>query len=144
VIFGAFGLNFVRLMPTVRVGLHLPSITPTFVTVDFLLDSGATDSSLHPHDATTRLGINRATLKSPELWPNIQANSGVGGLSLCYLHPAIYGFQHDDGRFQEIEGEILVAQPTSTNSKIPCLLGWDILRFFRIELDYIGLRVTLR
>ena len=63
---------------------------------------------------------------------------------MSYLHPALYVFAHDDGHIQSLHGDIHVAQPTLTNHDLPSLLGWDILRYFRIELDYVGLSVTLR
>ena len=83
-------------------------------------------------------------LVSSQLWPGVQVSHGVGGSSMSYVHPAVYTFQHDEGHLQQIHADIEVAQPTPANERFPSLLGWDILRFFRIELDYVGLRVTLR
>jgi hypothetical protein len=141
---GGFGLGFVRPMPTIRVAVHLPGITDGFVTLDFLVDSGSTNSCLHPQDAKGRLGISDAMLSSSLLWPGIQSSRGVGGTAMSYVHPAVYGFRHDDGRFQQIQEDIHIAVPTPANATFPSLLGWDILRFFRIELDYVGLQVALR
>src|SRR3954465_1995256 len=82
-----FGLGFVRPMPVLQVSLHLPGITSTFVGVTFLIDSGPTDSCLHPRDATVRLVISSAMLSSSLLWPDVGANHGVGGTTGCYMHP---------------------------------------------------------
>ena len=131
-------------MPKIQASLHLPGITSGFVTLDFLVDSGASDSCIHPQDARGRLGISDSMLSSSRLWPSIRSTRGVGGSSMSYRHPAVYGFLHDDGNLQQIEGDIDVAQPTPANATFPSLLGWDILRYFRIELDYVGLSVTLR
>lgn len=131
-------------MPTIQVALHLPGITAGFVTVDFLVDSGSTDSCVHPQDAKGSLGITDARLSSSQFWPSVRSSRGVGGTALSYVHPAIYGFRHDDGRIQEIHEDVQIALPTPANATFPSLLGWDILRFFRIELDYVGLRVVLR
>jgi len=119
-------------------------MTPTPVAINFLVDSGNTDSCIHPRDARNRLQIDSAMLERPSLWPNVRVAHGIGGTSMSFVHPAIYTFQHDDGRLQRIEGDIEVAKPTSANERFPSLLGWDILRFFRIELDYVGLQATLR
>ena len=131
-------------MPMVQVSLHLPGITADFVTLAFLIDSGATHSCVHPDDAKVRLGIGDAMLSSSLLWPGIRGTRGVGGTATSYTHPAIYGFRHDDGRLQQIHADVQVAAPTPSNATLPSLLGWDILAYFRIELDYIEQRVTLR
>jgi hypothetical protein len=65
-------------------------------------------------------------------------------MATSYVHPAIYTFAHDDGHLQTIDGHVCIVQPTPTNHDIPSLLGWDVLRRFRIELDYIEGRVALR
>lgn len=141
---GGFGLGFVRPRPTIQMAVHLPGITDGFVILDFLVDSGSTDSCLHPQDAKGRLGVSDAMLSSSLLWPSIQSSRGVGGAAMSYVHPAIYGFRHDHGWLQQIREDIHIAVPTLANATFPSLLGWDVLRFFRIELDYVGLKVTLR
>jgi hypothetical protein len=131
-------------MPTVSVSLLLPGITADFVAVEFLFDSGATTSCVHPQDARCLLGIPDSMLSSSLLWPGISASHGVGGTNMSYVHPAIYGFVHEDGRFQTMHDDVHVARPTTSNGTLPSLLGWDVLRRFRIELDDIEGRVTLR
>jgi hypothetical protein len=131
-------------MPVVPVHIHLPGIRQSPVSVNFLVDTGNTDSCLHPRDARGRLQVEPALLASPESWPSVRVSHGIGGTSLSFVHPAIYTFLYDDGRLQQIESNIDIAHPTPANERFPSLLGWDILRFFRIELDYVGLQVTLR
>jgi hypothetical protein len=141
---GSFGLGFTRPMPTIQVSLQLPGITTGFVTLDFLVDSGSTDTCVHPYDAKWRLGIGTSMLASSQHWPDVRSSRGVGGTAMSYMHPAIYGFRHDDGRLQQFYDEIQIAVPTADNSTLPSLLAWGLLRYYRIELDYVGLRVTLR
>jgi len=141
---GTFGLNFVRLMRVVQVQIHLPGITLSPVPINFLVDSGNTTTCIHPRDARGQLQIDKGMLASSQLWPDVRVAHGIGGSSMSYVHPAVYSFVHDDGQLQQIHAEIEVAQPTPANERFPSLLGWDIMRFFRIELDYVGLRVTLR
>ena len=131
-------------MPVVPVHIHLPGLTPLPVSINFLIDTGNTDSCLHPRDTRGRLQIEPDLLASPESWPSVRVSHGIGGTNLSFGHPAVYTFLHDDGSLQEIEADIDSARPTPANERFPSLLGWDVLRFFRIELDYVGLRVTLR
>jgi hypothetical protein len=130
--------------PVIQVSLHLPGLTPGFVTLDFLVDTGSTHTCVHPEDAKGRLGISDSMLSSSLLWPSLRGSHGVGGTAMSYVHPAVYGFRHDDGRFQQFHDEVHIAAPTRANERFPSLLGWDILRYFRLELDYIEQRVTLR
>ena len=130
-------------MPVVRVSLHLPGLTTDFVAVDFLVDTGATDTYLHPLDAKIKLGIAPTVLANPQLWPQRRATNGIGGRVTCYVHPAIYVFHHDDGRIQQITHEIEIAAPTLHNATLPSLLGIDLLRHFKVSMDYASQRLTL-
>lgn len=76
---GHFGLNFVLPMPVVRVSLHLPRITKDFVAIDFLLDTGATSTCLHPQDAMTKVGISMGALSRPDAWRQRAPMPGIGG-----------------------------------------------------------------
>jgi hypothetical protein len=140
---GSFGLNFSRAMPVVRVSLHLPGITQDFTAIDFLVDTGATDTYLHPQDAMIKVGISPMILRDPRRWPNQLATNGVGGRVTCYVQPAVYVFHHDDGREQQITHEIHIAPLTLTNATLPSLFGIDLLRHFRLSMDYVGQRLVL-
>jgi hypothetical protein len=141
---GHFGLNFVLPLPVVRVSLHLPRITKDFVAIDFLLDTGATNTCLHPQDAMTKVGIPMGTLSRPDRWHQRMRMPGIGGSPEYYIWPAIYGFDHDDGHFQQLSGEIRIAPLPATNPSLPSLLGWDVLRYFRVDVDFAGQQVVLR
>jgi len=56
---------------------------------------------------------------------------------------AFYLFEHEDGRRQIIDDEIHLAQPTDYNRRFPSLLGWDILKYFRLTIDGRTGEVTL-
>jgi hypothetical protein len=130
-------------MPVVRVSLRLPRIARDFVSIDFLVDTGATESYLHPLDAKVRVGIDHATLTDPPRWLNRQVTHGIGGRVTCYVEPAVYVFHHDDGHEQQITHEIHIAPPTATNAMLPSLLGIDMLRYFKVSMDYAGQRLVL-
>ena len=140
---GYFGLGLSRAMPAVRVSLHLPGITRDFEAIDFLLDTGATDTCLHPQDAKIKIGIDPATLANPQSWPNQRSINGVGGRATYYIQPAVYAFHHDDGFVQQLTREIHIARPTATNATLPSFLGIDMLRYFKVSMDYAGQRLVL-
>ena len=140
---GYFDPNYSGPLPMVRVGLFLPQITSSWVPIDFLLDTGADATVLHPQDALFRVGIDPTTLDRPDLWPNRQPMGGVGGAGECYIHPAHYAFRHDDGRLQTLSREICIARPDNANQTLESLLGWDVLQQFRVSLDWPGHRIEL-
>ncbi len=130
-------------MPVVRVSVDLPGITSGFVALDFLLDTGATDTCLHPQDAIIRIGIDPAALATPRSWSQSASSHGVGGVAGYYIQSAVYALRHDDGAWQQLDGEIWIAQPTATNAVLPSLLGWNVLQHFKITADWSSQRVVL-
>ncbi len=130
-------------MPVVRVSLHIPRITADFVPINFLVDTGATDTYLHPQDAKTEIGIDPARLADPRQWLTKRATNGLGGRVACYVEPAVYLFFHDDGQTRQITHEIHIVPPTVSNAVLPSLLGLDILRHFKVSMDYAGQRLIL-
>jgi hypothetical protein len=130
-------------LPLVRVYLFLPSIATSWVPVSFLIDTGAATTCLHPADAIAHVGIDAQLLAQPHLWPQQRAMHGVGGASLYYQVPALYGFRHDEGRHQMLTGTIEIAQPQPHNAGYPSLLGRDVLRQFRVITDWPAAQVTL-
>ena len=131
------------IQPRVQVGLSLEGIGFPFGHIQFLLDTGATTSCLHPDDAVLRMGVT-----FPQFEQLLQSGSpapirGVGG-SVPYFHvPATYFFLHEDIRLETILGEILVAVPSRENRGLPSLLGWDVLSQFHLDLDWSRSLLTL-
>lgn len=111
--------------PMIRVLLYLPGISTRWAPVDFLLDTGAGTSVVHPLDATTRLGIDDAALRNPAIWPIQRTAHGVGGASPEYSVPAIYALQHDDGTWARHREDLAIARPMPGNQTLLSLLGWD-------------------
>lgn len=126
----------------VRVDVLLPSVTNSWFTADFLLDTGAARTCLHPRDALN-FGVGEATFANRSDWPR-QRMSGVGGTTLYYVAPATYSFVTDNGGANRIESQILIAQPRTANAALPSLLGWDILERFELLVDWRTRRVELR
>jgi hypothetical protein len=74
-------------------------------------------------------------LTSTERWPRQRAGMGIGGRVLNFIESAALRIERDDGTVLTLEQEILVTQLTAENENLPSLLGWDVLRHFRLTLD---------
>jgi hypothetical protein len=136
VIRGFFDLRLRSAIPKVVAGLILPHRGGAFAPVEFVVDTGASATCLHPTDATERMQFSREDLAGlPHVARADRSISGITGAALYLVVPARYLFVHDDGSLQIIDGEIRIAQPIPGNEAIPSVLGWDILEHFRIVLD---------
>jgi hypothetical protein len=122
--------------PLIRVTLYLPGISRRWAPVDFLLDTGAATSCVHPQDAITRLGIDAQALRTPSAWPLQQAAHGVGGATIDYMVPIQFALRHDDGSWDRYQHDLAIARPGPANQTLPSLLGWDILRHYRVVVDW--------
>jgi hypothetical protein len=143
VISGFFDRDRATITPRVRVFLFLPGIKADWVSVAFVLDTGAVATCLHPADAAETVGIDQGLLGRPLLWPHRLTRQGIGGTTNYYVVPALYGFRHDDGRQQTVAGKIEIAEPVLHNQTLPSLLGWDVLQHFRVVVDWPARQITL-
>jgi hypothetical protein len=75
--------------------------------------------------------------------PQHVTHQGVGGTNLYFREPAYYLHRHDDGRWQPMEGEIDIAELRPDNQMLPSILGWDVLQYFRLVVDWPSRQVTL-
>lgn len=131
-------------VPYVRAAVFLPGISKKWGLIDFLLDTGASGTSLHPKDARGVVGIDEDRLADPTGWADPRDSIGISGLCRYFQQPAHYAFRHDDGHWQVIEGEISIAQLLpEQNETIPSLLGWDVLQLFTLTLDWSTHRIQL-
>jgi hypothetical protein len=111
--------------------------------VDFVVDTGAMVTALSPLDAASPVGIDPSKLA--ELLPYATPSSirGVGGEIQTFETPAVYGFLHDDGNVQIVNGQIVAVPLTEKTAPLPSLLGWDILQQFQLTTNYRTQTVTL-
>jgi hypothetical protein len=140
---GFFDPNYPQPLPMITVALFLPRITRDWVGVDFLLDTGADTTSLFPQDALTLVGIDWATVNNTVGWPSPKPMRGVAGSGERYPWPVTYAFQHQDGRWQSIDGQIDIVRPSPDTMSVESLLGWDVLRHFRVIVDWSQRQVSL-
>jgi hypothetical protein len=120
----------------VRVLLYIPGLTRRWAAVDFLLDTGASTSCVHPRDATARLGIDAITLRTPSAWARQHQSQGVGGSATDFIVTAHYALRRDDGGWDTYQDDLAIARSTLANQTLPSLLGWDILQHYRIVADW--------
>jgi hypothetical protein len=102
--------------------------------IDFLIDTGASSTILHPADAVGRVGIKKARLQDRNNRQVTEAARGVGGEACRFIVPCHYTFRHDDGGVLVIDGGLRIAEATAYNEACPSLLGRDVLRHFALTI----------
>lgn len=127
--------------PRVVLLVTVPAIHPAGGHVDFLIDTGASKSVLHPADAF-RIGFTPEQLTTPQPWPT-ETFTGIGGSVREYVFSARYGFVFMDQSTKTIEGQISVAPYSSANARLPSLLGWDVLRYFELTASWWNRQLCL-
>lgn len=126
--------------PYVWVRLSILGMPPQLV--PFLIDTGASTTVVHARDALRYLRMD-ATDLDPRTWPReqIRGSSGIGGDALHRVLGASYEFLADAGPLHVSDATIDLG--AFDTGGLPSLLGWDLLRRFRIEMDAIRGAVTL-
>lgn len=126
--------------PLVLMAVQVDEFGPGFATVPFVVDTGAAFTCIHAMDAIRYFGRTPAQL-DPATWTGAETIGGVGG-SLQYARsPANYVLKRDDGAMESVNGNILFSDMRS--SRLPSLMGWDLLRLFRLEVHGPNQTVTL-
>ncbi len=129
--------------PRVRAAVVLPGLAAKPMAGSFVLDTGAMRSCLHPVDAIY-VGLTRGQLMTPQLWPRKVSSQGVGGSMEYFEAQAELAFL--DGASSAliaVQTDIEVAPLRPETESLPSLLGWDVLREFRLALDWDRREVTL-
>ena len=126
--------------PFVWVRLTVQGMPPQ--PVPFLIDTGSSTTIIHAKDARTRLNLAASEL-DPTAWASEETvrRRGVAGVALSRLIEATFEFEHDDGFPQTIAETIELG--TLDSQQLPSLLGWDVLRRFRLDLNASRERVAL-
>lgn len=97
--------------------------------VSFVFDTGADTSMLMPLDAKD-LGVDHAVLRNPA------SARGVGGTVTTHKEPAHLAFLDDEGdRLCGYEVALRICEPSDSATKIPSLLGRDVIDRWRVTYD---------
>ncbi len=111
--------------PYVSAILVLPRLDFRRLRLEFLVDTGAAQTVLHPRDCAG-MPYDRLTAAGQ--------SGGIGGLATYYREPAYIAFR-DDARTHVYLQTVGIAEPDDHNDSIPSLLGQDILQHWRVLHD---------
>ncbi len=111
--------------PYVTAVLVLPRLDFRRLRLEFLVDTGASQTVLHPRDCAG-LPYDRLTAAGQ--------SGGVGGLATYYSESAYIAFR-DDARTHIYIQNVGIAEPGDHNETIPSLLGQDIMQHWRVLHD---------
>lgn len=101
--------------------------------IDFLVDTGATATSLSPN-GTRRLRVPISELVNP-----VQ-HRGIAGTRTYYREPAVILFP-DGAEWRQFDVDLYVAPPSPGSDYLPSLLGRDILNTVRMDYDFPARRI---
>jgi hypothetical protein len=108
--------------------------------VEFLVDTGADATTLHPLDSRP-MGIRYS-----QHFAGVPVGTmyGIGGESGYWEEMATIQFLHEDlVNWDILTLPIHIAVPTRQNSRLPALLGRDALQFYRFTSDPAQANLTL-
>lgn len=124
-----------REAPYIRARVILPRFGLEWE-IDFLMDTGADDTCLHPMDVLN-VGVPFERLGNEEI------STGIGGGASYYIEPGILAFE-DGAQFRLYEVELPIAKPTEDNTRIPSLLGRNIINRWSVLYEPINGRLECR
>ena len=120
--------------PFVRAAVKIERLVPRWRFIDFVIDTGASMTVVHPHDSIYRLLLPIPLLQNVNAWPTTRVARGVNGDTRLFEVAATLGFLDGDD-LREFVFPLSIAQMTATNRELPSLLGWDILQTMDVRLN---------
>jgi predicted aspartyl protease len=127
---GEFHADFAS-APTVLGAVSLGGAPPK--QVRFLIDTGATRTTLNPRDADDAFpGYADLDWRHD---PRLKAVSGVGGICSVIVRLGVIRFIDDRLGPLDWDGLIEIIEPTANSRALPSLLGRDVLDNFRLTVS---------
>lgn len=122
--------------PYLTVAVSLPELRPQWSLVDFLVDSGAAATSVHPTDAIRRLGLAPSQL-DPSNWDAVNArrSRGIGGTAEYLETSAVFAFRDDALGWITYTDKLLLSEMRQDNQRLPSLLGWNLLEHLAVTMN---------
>ena len=122
-------------MPLLDALLYVPAIDG-HITIQFLVDTGADLTVIHPHDSLRLAGADPHN----ERWATIRQfpseRFGGAGRDLPYFGvPAVLGFNNDDGTIDQLPIRVWFGEPVSALQEHESLLGRDVLEHFDLTFS---------
>lgn len=145
--------TFIRNLPTITASIYISGKVTTITTMEFLIDTAAEHTCIMPHGAC-RLGIEyRKTsegLEEPflnnEKLERIPI-AGIGGSTIAYkLENVSLVFETTDLRHSKYRAEFVdyILIMNDPSHQIPNILGWDVLRLFRLDIWFKGNHISFK
>ena len=126
--------------PLVLVAVRIDAFGPDIAAVPFVIDTGAAHTCITAQDSLHAFGQNPADLDSAA-WPDAVELAGVGGSLRAKVSPASFWFRNTDGSVEMLSTNIRIGDMRS--GALPSLLGWDLLKSFRLVVDGPAQTATL-
>lgn len=139
--FGRIGGPDAPLAPLLTAELRLDG-QPEFAQIEFLVDTGADQTTIHPADAR-RLwgGYSQHDFESDA---TVQVMRGIGGTARFITRRVSVVFFEEDGEAVSGDFNLNIAESREDNRDLPSLLGRDILRHVRLIVDEPGDLIALQ
>mgnify|MGYP001589979239 CR=1 FL=1 len=110
-----------------------------YTDLQFLLDTGAAVSVIHPVDAKSiGLELDEEFSAIP-----MEINAGIGGGARYLREMSWLEFTQADGALSRYRFALRIAVPDAANAVLPSILGMDFIQHFRLTVSVREERVEL-
>ena len=107
--------------------------------LQFLIDTGAAVSVIHPVDATAiAIDFEGSFAGAP-----VETNLGIGGTARYQREMSSLEFTQADGTWSRYRFALRIALPSASNAVLPSILGMDFIQHFRLTVSVREDRVEL-
>lgn len=131
---GAFGWSGTSPHAFVRLVVRVPDLRDAWVVVDFMVDTGASHTVIHPPDLRRGFRMTEDEVDSVVARLGPLPMTTAGGVAEASAAPATLVFPHEDGAVHQMEATLRIPRVSAANRELPSLLGQDVLQHFRLVM----------